>query len=70
MITHEVPPNYRWSDYTVLTGEHCPKTGWWRPIQTESANHVQGPKFVGQGCLMPAIGGEPGFWLLSHGRGK
>ncbi|MDQ1056440.1 hypothetical protein QFZ23_000341 [Arthrobacter globiformis] len=55
----------------VRTGEHCPQTGWWYPLQSESAEPAPAepglaPWFVGQGSVMPAIGGSPSLWLPSR----
>ena len=47
----------------VRTGEHCPRTGWWYPLQVEPATLTQTPRFVGQGSVMPAVGGSPSLWL-------
>lgn len=57
----------------VRTGEHCPQTGWWRPLQAgtaEAGPAASGlpPRFVGQGGVMPAVGGSPSFWLPSGTR--
>ncbi|MFE5837626.1 hypothetical protein [Arthrobacter sp. NPDC056493] len=57
----------------VRTGEHCPQTGWWYPLQSASvgagpaeptsAATGPAPRFVGQGSVMPAVGGSPSLWL-------
>ncbi|MFC7847024.1 hypothetical protein ACFUTU_00955 [Arthrobacter sp. NPDC057388] len=51
----------------VRTGEHCPRTGWWYPLQAEPAATVQAPRFVGQGSVMPAVDGSPSEWLPALG---
>ena len=64
----------------VRTGEHCPQTGWWYPLQPEPAASAATPaatapapapepspvpRFVGQGSVMPAVAGVPSLWLPS-----
>lgn len=39
------------------TGEHCPVSGWWAPLEDES--HQQ---FVTEGSIMPSVNGMPGTW--------
>ena len=50
----------------VRTGESCPETGWWQPIESENTNGVPASRFVGKGCPMPAAGGVPGIWIQGH----
>lgn len=52
----------------VLTGEHCPATGWWQMVQSEEdVGPIRHPRFIGQGSLMPASGeGVRVFWVPSH----
>ncbi|MDQ0862841.1 hypothetical protein QF036_000422 [Arthrobacter globiformis] len=55
----------------VRTGEHCPQTGWWYPLQAEPAAPASAAagltqRYVGQGSVMPAIGGSPSLWLPSR----
>lgn len=51
----------------VRTGEHCPESGWWYPAQPGLANgslaSASVAKFVGEGSVMPAMGGIPAIWL-------
>lgn len=51
----------------VRTGEHCPDSGWWYPVQPELANvltaDTSGARFIGEGSVMPAVGGKPILWL-------
>jgi hypothetical protein len=47
----------------VRTGEHCPETGWWQPVQPERAGTAVPSRFVGEGSVMPAVGGRPAFWV-------
>jgi hypothetical protein len=51
------------SSLAVRTGEHCPETGWWDPVQPEKAGTALPPRFVGQGSVMPAVAGAPAFWV-------
>jgi hypothetical protein len=52
---------------TVRTGAHCPDSGWWYPAPPEPANvstaGTSGARFIGEGSLMPAVGGKPVVWL-------
>jgi hypothetical protein len=54
----------------VGTGEHCPDSGWWYPVQPELAKvptaDTSGARFIGEGSVMPAMGGKPVLW----GRGQ
>lgn len=43
--------------YMPRTGEHCPVTGWWAPLEDESH-----PQFVTEGSLMPSVNGMSGTW--------
>ena len=47
----------------VRTGEHCPETGWWDPVQPEKAGTALPSRFVGQGSVMHAVTGAPAFWV-------
>jgi hypothetical protein len=47
----------------VRTGEHCPESGWWYPVQPEKAGTALPSRFVGQGSVMPAVAGAPAFWV-------
>lgn len=51
----------------VRTGEHCPDSGWWYPVQPEVVKVLtvgtSGARFIGEGSVMPAIGGKPILWL-------
>lgn len=51
----------------VRTGEHCPDSGWWYPDQPDLAKvltaDTSGARFIGEGSVMPAIGGKPILWL-------
>ena len=51
----------------VRTGEHCPDSGWWYPVQPELAKvltaDTSGARFIGEGSVMPAVGGKPILWL-------
>jgi hypothetical protein len=49
---------------TVRTGDHCPETGWWRPVQSEMPT-TSVSRFVAQGSVMPAVAGTPAFWVSS-----
>ena len=50
----------------VCTGEHCPDSGWWYPVQPELAKVLRadtsGARFIGEGSVMPAVGGKPILW--------
>jgi hypothetical protein len=50
----------------VRTGEHCPDSGWWHPVQPEVATALvadaSGARFIGEGSVMPAAGGKPTLW--------
>ncbi|MDQ0618330.1 hypothetical protein QFZ33_002354 [Arthrobacter globiformis] len=48
---------------TVATGEHCPETGWWHPVQPEKPGTPAPPRFVGEGSVMPAVGGTSTIWV-------
>ena len=59
----------------VRTGEHCPESGWWYPLQSDSQEPVTparfatlASRFIGQGSVMPAVGGAPSLWLPSQTR--
>jgi hypothetical protein len=47
----------------VRTGQNCPETGWWQPLQSENMSEVQASRFIGKGCPMPAAGGLPAIWI-------
>lgn len=47
----------------VHTGDRCPETGWWQPLQSEDMSEVPASRFVGRGCPMPAVRGAPGTWV-------
>lgn len=49
--------------FPVRTGEHCPETGWWRPVPTEKTNTATPSRFVGEGSVMPSVSGAPAFWV-------
>lgn len=42
------------------TGEHCPVSDWWVPLEEESQ-----PQFVTEGSIMPSVNGMPGTWSLA-----
>lgn len=46
--------------HTVRTGEHCPESGWWIPLDLSSDGAA---RFVGKGGLMPAFSGAPVIWI-------
>lgn len=48
---------------SVRTGEHCPETGWWHPVEPEKSGTALPSRFVGEGSVMPAVGGAPAFWV-------
>lgn len=50
---------------TIRSGEHCPKTGWWQPLQSEDRDQRASSRFVGQGCVMPNVNGESTLWVQS-----
>jgi hypothetical protein len=56
----------------VSTGEHCPDTGWWYPAPSEVATvltaDTSGARFIGEGSVMPAVGGKPVLWLRGQER--
>lgn len=55
---------YAWPEsLTVRTGEHCPETGWWHPLSSEKAGTPAPPRFVGEGSVMPAVGGTAIIWV-------
>lgn len=41
------------------TGEHCPATGWWTPLNDETNAH-----FLSEGSVMPSAAGTPATWKL------
>ena len=41
------------------TGEHCPSSGWWTPLNDETDAH-----FLSEGSVMPSVGGSPATWKL------
>ncbi|MDQ0680443.1 hypothetical protein QFZ30_003825 [Arthrobacter pascens] len=52
------------STLAVRTGEHCPESGWWYPVQARRAGlPMATSRFVGQGSVLPAVGGSPSLWL-------
>jgi hypothetical protein len=44
---------------TAKTGEHCPMTGWWVPV-----NRNGDKRFAPEGSIMPADQGESVIWAL------
>jgi hypothetical protein len=54
----------------VRTGEHCPKSGWWYPLQSEFATTPIPARFIGEGSVLPALEGTPVLWLLRGYGGK
>lgn len=42
---------------TVRTGEHCPVSGWWAPLDDEAR-----PQFLSEGSIMPSVNGIAGIW--------
>ncbi|MEV7136465.1 hypothetical protein AB0N24_26780 [Arthrobacter sp. NPDC093128] len=47
----------------VRSGDSCPETGWWQPLQSEDMSELPTSRFVGQGSPMPAVGSVPGLWV-------
>ena len=47
----------------VRSGDSCPETGWWQPLQSEDMSELPTSRFVGQGSPMPAAGGLPAIWI-------
>jgi hypothetical protein len=45
----------------VVTGVHCPQTGWWIP----ETQHTKDPTYMWRGSIMPAVGGRTVRWSLS-----
>lgn len=39
------------------TGEHCPASGWWAPLNRETE-----ATFITEGSIMPTDGGNPATW--------
>jgi hypothetical protein len=50
---------------TIRSSEHCPKTGWWQPLQSEDRDQTAPSRFVGQGCVMPNVNGASTWWVQS-----
>ena len=48
------------------TGEHCPTSGWWKPMLPEEYNSKVSSRFIGKGSVMPAVGGTPIIWVPSN----
>jgi hypothetical protein len=52
------------------TGEHCPDSGWWYPAPSGLAKlltaDTSGARFIGEGSVMPAVGGRPIFWIRAQ----
>jgi hypothetical protein len=51
---------------TIRSGEQCPKTGWWQPLQSEERSQTMPSRFLGQGCTMPDVNGTSTLWVQSH----
>ena len=49
------------SGTVLITGHHCPKTGWWSPVLTGGE-----ARYITEGSLMPAAGGRPVMWTPSR----
>lgn len=47
----------------VRTGEHCPDSGWWYPVQRDMDATLMLGRFVAEGNVMPTVGGAPALWL-------
>lgn len=47
----------------AATGEHCPMSGWWHPVQPDKLGTPEPPRFVGEGSVMPAIRGISTIWI-------
>lgn len=48
---------------TIRTGEHCPESGWWFPLQPGATRAPSQARFIGEGNVMPAAGGVPIVWV-------
>lgn len=59
-----MPPAYTHM-LAVGSGEQCPTTGWWQPLQSEERGQSAPSRFVGQGCVMPTVDGASTFWVQS-----
>lgn len=40
-----------------LTGDHCPASGWWAPLNDE-----ENPHFITEGSIMPSVNGIAMSW--------
>jgi hypothetical protein len=49
----------------IRSGEYCPKTGWWHPMQSEDRDQTAPSRFVAQGCVMPNMNGASILWVQS-----
>lgn len=63
MKTRKPTASTQVSTLAVRTGDSCPKTGWWHPLQSEDMSALPTSRFVGQGSPMPEVGGAPGVWV-------
>lgn len=44
------------------TGDHCPASGWWTPLNDEGTGH-----YITEGSVMPSVNGVPSRWKLVLG---
>jgi hypothetical protein len=49
----------------IRSGEHCPETGWWQPLQSEDWDRPAPSRFMGQGFVMPNVDGASTVWVQS-----
>jgi hypothetical protein len=54
----------------IRTGEHCPESGWWYPVQRELDEVPMATLFIGEGSVMPGVGGTPSLWLPAPSPGR
>jgi hypothetical protein len=45
---------------TPRTGDHCPASGWWAPLNDE-----ENPHFITEGSIMPSVNGTAMNWKLT-----
>jgi hypothetical protein len=49
----------------VRSGQPCPETGWWQPLQTEAQGGITSSRFIAQGTTMPAGDSASTYWVRS-----
>jgi len=63
MNTHIPTADVHAETLAVRSGDSCPETGWWQPLQSEDMSELPISRFVGQGSPMPAVGTVPDLWV-------